>query len=209
MTGKKALTAWFWLSFAAAFCLPAYSAEDPFRSISYDEVLRCGPNSLFMFFILSGKNDIRLSDFSDTSASPAGASLLDLKVAAGRFGLQTEIRHYDTDKISAIRLPAIGQFKTSDSSLTPYHFDVLYKVDSEKAYLINGTTGGRFAVYLARMPSFWTGNILVKRQALAEKALYIFSSNVESPPFYAEMVAGISAVMLGAYCVLLLRDRPT
>src|SRR6185369_8887067 len=148
----------------------ASGANDTSRnSLNYREVLQCGPNSLFMFLILSGHSEVTLEQLRELPMSSDGTSLLALRDAARRFGVDTEIRRYSRDGVASISsLPAIVQFQTSETSLTPFHFDVLYKVDADSVYLLNGTTGFKFSVQRSRLPNFWTGFALVGKWSLAE-----------------------------------------
>jgi len=132
----------------------------------YRDFLKCGPNSLFLFLILTGKPNITLEELQNLPASSEGTSLQTLRDAAGRFGVSAEIRRYDYEDVGSMPLPAIGQFKSGPSSLTPYHFSIIYKVDSDRVHVLDGTTGGRSWILRQRLPHFWTGIAMTETRVI-------------------------------------------
>jgi ABC-type bacteriocin/lantibiotic exporter with double-glycine peptidase domain len=124
----------------------------------YEEALKCGPNSLFVFLLLSGHKDISWADMQTMPVSSNGVSLLALSdFAESRFHTKTEIRRYRLDEIEAVPLPAVAQFKNQAATLTPFHFGVIYKVDRRRIYLIDGSSGLKRFMWRSRLPDFWTG----------------------------------------------------
>ena len=90
-----------------------------------------------------------------------GASLLTLRDAARKFHVETEIRRYEPQDVEGIPLPAIVQFKSYGSSITAHHFNLVYKVDSEKIYMLDGTSGLKATCFRSRLPEWWTGYTMV------------------------------------------------
>jgi ABC-type bacteriocin/lantibiotic exporter with double-glycine peptidase domain len=70
--------------------------------------------------------------------SSAGTSLLALRDAAKRLHINAEIRRYRAEDIAHVPLPAVGQFS---DTLVSYHFHVIYRVDADRVYVLDGTTG--------------------------------------------------------------------
>jgi hypothetical protein len=142
------------------------------RTLNYREILRCGPNSLYLFLVLSGHSEVTLEQLENVPVSPEGTSLASLREVARQFNVETEIRRYDFEEIDRIPLPAIGQFRTTSASLTALHFDVIYRVDSENVYLLNGTTGEPF--FIRRRPNlrrWWTGVAMFENRSLASRIM--------------------------------------
>jgi ABC-type bacteriocin/lantibiotic exporter with double-glycine peptidase domain len=108
-----------------------------------------------------------LQDLKTVPISSDGSSLLDLRDAAKRLGVDTEIRRYRPEQIDYVPLPAIGQFRTGKDSITPLHIDVIYKVDADRVYLLNGTTGAEYWILRSRLPYFWEGFAVVRKQSRA------------------------------------------
>jgi hypothetical protein len=145
-------------------------AEAPASLLKFREFLLCGPNSLFVFLILSGHPNVTLEELNITITKD-GSSLLDLRDAAKKIGVDTEIRHYRPEQIDLVPLPAIGYFRTPGFSTLPRHFDVIYKVDSKWTYLINGTTGNKFKMLRSRLSYYWEGSVLIEKQSFARLAM--------------------------------------
>jgi hypothetical protein len=131
-------------------------------SLRYNEILRCGSNSLYLFMLLSGHSSVTFVRLEEITASSEGVSLLTLRDVARELGVRAEIRHYRHSEVGRMPLPAITQSYASLASVTPLHFDVIYKVDSGLVYLLNGTTGERFSVQRSELPQFWTGFALTE-----------------------------------------------
>lgn len=143
---------------------------------SYREYLRCGPNSLFLFLHLLGRSDVSLLQLEHLEISSEGSSLLTLCNAANELGVNAEIRRYRSEEIEFVPLPAIIQFKNYSSSLTPYHFNVVYRIDAERYYMIDGTSGARFSGLLERLPYFWTGYAMVEKRSQVSRMFERFVS---------------------------------
>ncbi len=162
-----------WITFCVIGVATVVACEDGALApnTSYSSVLKCGPNSLFVFMILAGRREVSLTEFEDLSISADGVSLLALRDLAKRFGIDAEIRRYRADDIGSLPLPAIGQFKNGGVSITPYHFNVIYKVDRRRVFLIDGTTGAKFSIPLQKLGHFsWTGLALTEKRSFAERA---------------------------------------
>jgi hypothetical protein len=121
------------------------------------EVLKCGPNALFVFLILSGHPEVTLAQCEDMPLSSAGTSLLAICDAAARFQVDAEIRRYRPEEIDLLPLPAIGHFNWKGNTLEQHHFLVVYRVNSERVYVVDGTTGAKREILRSRLPEFWTG----------------------------------------------------
>lgn len=133
---------------------------------AYASVLKCGPNSLFMFLVMSGQEGVTLEQLDNLPVSADGTSLLALRDTARKFGVDAEVRQYDAKEIRSLPLPAIGLFNSNPSSVTRYHYCVIYRVDDEKAYLIDGTTGQKNSIRLEKLAHFWTGVAMAQDQTL-------------------------------------------
>lgn len=145
----------------------AFGNNLPTNSLKYKEVLHCGPNSLFTFLILSEHPEVTLEQLQSLPVTSDGTSLLALRDAAKQFHVNAEVRHYRPQEIDHMPLPAIAQFKTSSASITPYHFGVIYKIDSSHIYLLNGTTGFKESVRRSRLVAFWTGYVMAEKRSPA------------------------------------------
>ena len=133
--------------------------------LDYRDFLVCGPNSLFIFMILCNHAEITFDKLKGLPISSNGTSLLVLRDTAKRFGVETEVRRYSTDEIDSVPLPAIGQFSTDPTSMTRLHFDVIYKVDARRVYVVNGTTGFKESINRLKLPIKWTGYAMVKKSS--------------------------------------------
>lgn len=154
-------------SFLIGALLPfiAIANELPGYKLDYREALECGPNALFMFLILAGHNEVQFRQLQSLPLSPDGVSLLTLCQAAKLYGVRAQVRHYRTNEIGSIPLPAVIALETSRTSLTPFHFDVLYKVQENRLFLLNGTTGEPFEIPIHKMPIFWKGYAMIAPQS--------------------------------------------
>lgn len=141
--------------------------DDPF----WKRYLKCGPNSLYMFLLLSNHPEIDPKQLEAIPMTPQGASLLDLKETAKRMNIDAEVRKYTPEEIDSIPVPAIAQFKTGPGSPSSNHFMVIYKADAHRIYVLDGTTGE--PTYFARtnLARFWTGVVM------AGKPMGPFSAN--------------------------------
>jgi ABC-type bacteriocin/lantibiotic exporter with double-glycine peptidase domain len=101
--------------------------------------------------------------------SSNGVSLVSMRDTAKRLGVETEIRRYRVEDIDSLPLPAIAPFKTSDVSVTPLHFDVIYRLDANYIYLLNGTTGAEESIYRPKLQNFWTGVALSQKRPRINK----------------------------------------
>jgi hypothetical protein len=128
------------------------------------ETVRCGINSLFVFLILAGRSEISLQDLENIPMSPEGASLLALREEAKRFNIDAEIRRYPTEAADSMPLPAIVHFIAEPGSITREHFNVMYKMDAGRAYLVDGTTGSKFVLQRSELPRRWTGFAMIQKR---------------------------------------------
>jgi hypothetical protein len=155
-----------------ALCLPIIACANTTKvhTLNYKEALQCGPNSLFMFLILTGHPDVTLEQLKGIEILSNGTSLLALRDTARSFGVDGEIRRYNPSSVDAFPpVPAIVQFKTGESSLT-WHFNVLYKIDDHGMYVLNGTTGAEDMIPRTRLSVFWSGYALVEKETFAKCA---------------------------------------
>jgi ABC-type bacteriocin/lantibiotic exporter with double-glycine peptidase domain len=144
----------------------AASETDIRPSISYVGILKCGPNSLFLFLILLGHTEVTLEQLEKLPVSSEGTSLLTLRDAARHYHVDAENRHYSIEDISLLPLPAIVQFKSGADSVTRYHFNVIYKVSLNRVYMIDGTTGEKSRVSKSWLSDHWTGNAMSERRSI-------------------------------------------
>lgn len=149
----------------------ASGTNDTWSNSFYRNVLACGPNALFIFLVLSGHSEVTLERLWDIPVSSDGASLLALSGAVRKFHIDVEIRLYRPEEVGRIPLPAIGQFKTSMDSITPFHFGVIYKVDSKRVYVLDGTTGFKQSFRRSRLHEFWTGYAMTEKRSLATRMM--------------------------------------
>lgn len=148
--------------------------------------VKCGPNALFVFLILTGHPEVTLEQFENLPVSAEGASLQTLREAARAGGVETEIRRYQPADLGAMPLPAIAQFKSPQRALTRYHFNVVYKVEGEWVYLVEGTTGVKFKWRRALFNRSWTGMALTERR--------VFGGFRKDEGFLALLTVGLLAV---------------
>jgi len=139
----------------------------------YINYAKCGPNSLFLFLILSGHSEVMLHTLENIPISYDGASLLHLRNRARTFGVKADIRRYGIDEIDSLALPAIGQFITGASN-SPYHFNVIYKVDKQRIYFIDGTSGLKLWAFRSSLPGYWTGLAMTKKSSLSLRIIKKF-----------------------------------
>ena len=134
---------------------------------STDYALRCGPNAFYMFLVLSGVPHVKYEKLTEISKAEHGMSLFDMRKAAKEYGLNTEIRQYDLDDIASLPLPAIMVFHSARNAPLPFHFGVLYKVDAQRIYFIDGTTGQKnWHFRSSRLFNWWTGVAMTERKPL-------------------------------------------
>lgn len=152
---------------AAGFCLAVAVGEVGNAPNTRDrDYMKCGPNSLFLYLILSGHPEVTLQALQDIPVSSDGTSLRDLRNTARKFEIDAEIRRYRLEDIDSMPLPAIGQFATGPPN-SPHHFDVIYKVDAQRMYLIDGTSGSKRYVLRPRLPGFWTGVAMAEKRSVS------------------------------------------
>lgn len=135
------------------------------------QVMRCGPNSLFVFLIMSGHPEVTLEQCDNLPISHEGTSLLAMREAAQTFHVDTEIRHFRPEDVDLLILPAIGQFRRS-GTLGESHFMVIYRVNAERMYVIEGITGERLSFNRSRLSDFWTGIAMSEKQSTGIQAIY-------------------------------------
>lgn len=149
---------------ALCLCSQAILAEqDAQDNADYQEGTKCGPNSLFVFLILSGRPDVSLEQINELLRGSDSTSLLPLRNVAIKLGVNAEVRRYSPEDLASLPLPAIIQYKQGDSIL-PYHFKVVYKVDAERFYFIDGTTAAMSSGRNSVLPNKWTGYALIKKE---------------------------------------------
>lgn len=149
--------------------LPGMAADAAFSSLTGGPdtpatTLSCGPNSLLTFLILAGRSSTTMDEVGSIRFGPNGASLLSLRNAAKRLGVEAEVRHYRAEDIDSVPLPAVVQFTNDLNDTLQSHFIVIYKVDREHFYLIDGTTGFHNVGRKPRLSDFWTGYALVPKR---------------------------------------------
>jgi hypothetical protein len=165
---------------------------------SHAAILKCGPNSLFVFLRLSGHSKITMPELEELPMSSKGTSLLTLRDAAKRFQIDAEIRCYDPEQVGSVPLPAIGQFRNLESSITPHHFNVIYKVDPQYVYFIDGTTGSKDLIRRSELSRIWTGYAMIEKQV-----------NFPLVPLKWPLVLWVACVTLVAFPAFVLAVRRT
>ena len=133
-------------------------AGDPLTPPVYKDFLKCGPNALYLFLAALGHTEISLDQCEALPVSSYGTSLLDIRNACCEFKVPAEIRQYSVNEIDLVPLPAIGQFRArGSSSATKYHFNLIYKRDWRRIYIIDGTTGRTRSILRPFLARTWTG----------------------------------------------------
>jgi len=133
-------------------------AADPLAPPAYEDFLKCGPNALYLFLTALGHTEISLDQCEALPVSSYGTSLLDIRNASCGFNVPAEIRQYGVNEIDLVPLPAIGQFHArGSSSATAYHFNLIYKRDFQRIYIIDGTTGRMRSILRPFLARTWTG----------------------------------------------------
>jgi hypothetical protein len=144
-------------------------------ALDYSDLLRCGPNSLYVFMALNGQGGIRYDDLPQMPVTSQGTSLADLCSAAITLGADVEIRRYE--KITDVPLPAIIHRMQAADAITRFHYDVVYKLDRNTIYTINGTTGEDHRIPAEKFGKLWMGYALVWKKnfgvRLIEFAQYV------------------------------------
>jgi len=136
------------------------------NTLNYRDILECGPNSLYMFLVMSGHSEADLGRLRELPLNGTeGTSMLTLCDGAKLYGVDTEVRHYRVDEIDRVPLPAIGHVQTSLNSQDPWHFDVIYKVDPTFVYLLDGTSGYTNRIRRTKLADFWSGDALVEKKS--------------------------------------------
>jgi hypothetical protein len=131
---------------------------------SYRSVLRCGPNAAFLFLLLSGHSDVSLDQIDDLLvpddplAPFDGTSLLSVRDVILRFQADVEVRRYQPEQIDMVSLPAIVLFRSGGvDAISSFHYNIIYKLDRNRVFLIDGTSARRFSILRSRLGIFWTG----------------------------------------------------
>lgn len=182
MHKQKDMVAWMLLVILATFLnlvfglLPAKagSGSPSTESLNYEEFFSCGPNALYMFMIVSGHPTVSLEAVKAEIpiTSRQGSSLLALRNAARKFGIETEMLCYSRQRADSVPLPAIVHISHLDlGTFAPYHFDVMYKMDADWVYLLNGTTAESTRVRRSKFPAWWTGYALIQKRSFFPRML--------------------------------------
>lgn len=146
------------------FC-PALRAE-PVSNESDDllKLVRCGPNALFMFFVLRGHTNFEWRIFEEIPVSEEGTSLQALRDTGRKFGVDTEVRKYQLSELHLLPLPAIVQLVSPPSAPTKNHFSIIFKVERDYVHLIDGTTGQKMRWQREFFCRYWTRVALTERR---------------------------------------------
>lgn len=129
-------------------------------------VVACGPNSLFVFLLLLGHRNVSAEEIQAVPVFEDGTSFLALRNAARRLNVDADIRRLRSEDIQYLPLPAIAQFKTFGTSITPHHFCVIYRIASQHVFLIDGTTGVKRSIRRSRLADFWTGYVMIEKRPM-------------------------------------------
>lgn len=130
----------------------------------YKKFFGCGPSCLYMFILAAGGKPVSYSEVQTRLpiTSMEGTSLSALCEAARSFGLESEMRKFSTDEFGKVPLPAIVHIQSSFGSLA--HFDLMYKVDKEGVYLLDGSTAWAYHLSDTQFSHKWTGYALTKKR---------------------------------------------
>ena len=148
-------------------CWSKNAAEgiDDSRNSVEKHALACGPNSLYMFLILSGHSNVSLPLTHNIPSSFDGVSLATLRDIAGKLNIDVEIRRYRPKDIALVPLPAIVQFRSSPAAIGLHHFYVIYKVGPWRVDMLDGTTGLKESIKRSSLTDFWTGYAMSNKKS--------------------------------------------
>lgn len=151
-------------------CVPATiawgleAASQEMHSLPTD-VLRqrfsCGPNSLYLFLQLHGQK-VTLDEVNQVvHPGMKGVSLLQLKEAAAKFGLQTRIHHCTWDDLVRCPKPTIAYLHHLNEAVAG-HYVVVLDADREKNVdFIDGSDGVLYRNRHGFFTQGWTGYLLI------------------------------------------------
>jgi hypothetical protein len=134
--------------------------------------LACGANVLYLMLRMHGRPVTFREVEAAVRVGPEGTSLLELRDAAGRFGLPTRVRWCTINDLDRCPLPMIAHFKPIpgpagqataplDQSLGGTgHFVLVLEVTADRGKFIDGTHGRIEEFQRERFPGFWSGYIL-------------------------------------------------
>lgn len=150
--------------------LPQSKLPPPnFELLDAEKFFSCGRNALYMFLLLSDYSSISFKMLSTAIplSSPQGTSLIALNDAARNLGVKTEARFYLPEQYKAVPLPAIVHICREGSPRWRSHFDVMYRIDDDYVYLLNGTTAQPYQVQITKFGSgdWWTGYALIEERS--------------------------------------------
>src|SRR5487761_1202409 len=125
----------------------------------------CGVNALYVYLRLN-KIDRRFADVvKATRATANGSSMLDLKDAAARLGLPSEVRQCSSSDLLSQTPPLIARCSATTSSPSGHYVVITsYTTDARKLTYIDSVTSLENVRQLAVFAKKWTGYVLVPRR---------------------------------------------
>jgi hypothetical protein len=121
----------------------------------------CGANSLYVFLRLHGVERSLEAIRNEVRVTAQGASMLELKEAAGRNGLDAAVLNTSPAELFG-RLPAIARL-SADGSAEKGHYVVVTRADETLVHLIDGTTGLSNRVARTAFEREFSGYALARR----------------------------------------------
>jgi hypothetical protein len=122
----------------------------------------CGANSLYVFLRLHGVECSLDAVRNEVRVTAQGASMLDLKEAAGRNSVDAAVLSTSPPELFR-RLPAIARL-SSDGSAEKGHYVVVIRADDNVVHLIDGTTGLSNQVSQTAFEREFSGYALAQRR---------------------------------------------
>jgi ABC-type bacteriocin/lantibiotic exporter with double-glycine peptidase domain len=106
-----------------------------------------------------------------------GMSLLELRDACARFGLQTEVRFVAPEDIGAnAPLPLLARISATSNTINNAHYVVVFAMDHETLSVVDGTTGAIETYRRELLPNVWTGYVLVPVKRTGDATFSLLTS---------------------------------
>jgi hypothetical protein len=131
----------------------------------------CGANSLYILLRLNGVNCERHTIHSEVPITGNGASMMDLQLAATRYGLHTKVAQILPRDLLKLG-PSIALI-TNKESETVGHYVVVLKGDDTSLDYIDGTTGGLTTCRTGDFERAFSGYALITPRAAMKSAALV------------------------------------
>lgn len=122
----------------------------------------CGLNCLYVMLGVHG-HQVSYSKLEEIlDIGPRGSNLLDLRKAATRFGIRTEVVRAAPRDLERIRLPAIAHLERTAQG-DEGHFVLVVEYRSKAITILDGTTALRRELSMDEFRRMWSGHLLTIR----------------------------------------------